>query len=356
MTQLERRGAILLCCTIQEAFRSVADTEFVRGAVKRREFIMLLSGAAAWPLRANAETSRKRPLVAVLSAITRVGNSPLTAFVDGLKELGYIDGQNVEIVYRFAEEHLDRFPGLAAEVVALEPDVILATVTPAALATRALTKSIPIVCPLLADAVNLGLIASDARPGGNVTGVSFRTEGLTSKQVELALQMIPGAAKVGFLVNVASGVVIDRQELESTSQRLGIKAVPAEIRAPSDLDAAFQALANDHVQAVIVLVDGMLFSQRATIAALAAAARLPAIYGFRDHVDAGGLASYGVNLSENFHRAATYVSKILKGAKPGDLPVEFPTKLELVVNNRAAKALGMDIPPSVLVRADEVIE
>jgi putative ABC transport system substrate-binding protein len=144
--------------------------------------------------------------------------------------------------------------------------------------------------------------------------------------------------------------------LECTAQRLGIKAVPAEIRAPNDLDAAFQALANDHVQAVIVLVDGMFFSQRARIAALAAAARLPAIYGFRDHVDAGGLASYGVNLSENFRRAATYVSKILKGAKPGDLPVEFPTKLELVVNNKAAKALGLDIPPSVLVRADEVIE
>ena len=144
--------------------------------------------------------------------------------------------------------------------------------------------------------------------------------------------------------------------VESTCQRLGIKAVPAEVRAPNDLDAAFQALANDHVQAVIVLVDGMLFSERTRIAALAAASRLPAIYGFRDHVDAGGLASYGVNLSENFNRAATYVSKILKGAKPGDLPVEFPTKLELVVNNKAAKALGLNIPPSVLVRADDVIE
>jgi putative tryptophan/tyrosine transport system substrate-binding protein len=310
----------------------------------------------AWPARADAETSRKRPLIAVLSAITRVDNSPLTAFVDGLKDLGYVEGQNVEIVYRFAEEHLDRFPTLAAEVVALEPDVILALVTPAALATRALTKSIPIVCPLLADAIKLGLIASDARPGGNVTGILFRTEGLTSKQVELALQLIPSVTKIGFLVNVASGVIIDRQELESTAQRLGIKAVPAEIRSPNDLDGAFQGLANDRVQAVIVLVDGMFFSQRNKIASLAAVARLPAIYGFRDHVDAGGLASYGVNLSENFHRAATYVNKILKGAKPGDLPVEFPTKLELVVNNRAAKALGLDIPPSVLVRADEVIE
>jgi putative ABC transport system substrate-binding protein len=209
---------------------------------------------------------------------------------------------------------------------------------------------------LLADAINLGLIPGEARPGGNVTGVSFRTQGLTSKQVELALQMIPDVAKIGYLVNIASGVIIDREELETTCQRFGIEAAPAEVRSPNDLDAAFQAMANDHVQAVIVLVDGMLFSERGRIAALAATARLPAIYGFRDHVDAGGLISYGVNLSENFHRAATYVVKILKGAKPGDLPVEFPTKLELVVNNKVAKALGLNIPPSVLVRADEVIE
>jgi len=325
--------------------------------VRRREFITLVGGAAAgWPLAAHAEVSTKRPVIAVLSAITKEGNSPLNAFVQGLKELGYVDGVNVHIIYRYAEEHLDRFPLLAAEVVELKPDVILATVTPAVVATRALTKSIPIVCPLLADAINLGLIATEARPGGNVTGVSFRTQGLTSKQVELALQMIPDVVKLGYLVNVASGVIIDREELESTCKTLGIKTVPAEVRSPNDLDAAFQSLANDRVQAVIVLVDGMLFSERKRIASLAAAARLPAIYGFRDHVDAGGLVSYGVNLSENFHRAAAYVNKILKGAKPGDLPVEFPTKLELVVNNQAAKALGLNIPPSVLVRANDVIE
>ena len=324
--------------------------------MNRREFITIVSSAAAWPLVARAEISTKRPLIAVLSAIIKENNAPLNDFVQSLKELGYVDGVNVDIVYRFAEGHLDRFPELAAEMVGLKPDVILATVTPAAVATKLLTTSIPIVCPLLADAIDLGLIANEARPGENVTGVSFRTQGLTSKQVELALQMIPDVVKIGYLVNIASGVIIDRQELESTCQRLDIKAVPAEVRSPNDLDAAFQSLANDHVQAVIVLVDGMLFSERKRIAALAAATRLPAIYGFRDHVDAGGLASYGVNLSENFHRAASYVNKILKGAKPGDLPVEFPTKLELIVNNKAAKALGLKIPPSVLVRADEVIE
>ena len=321
--------------------------------MKRREFFTLLSGAAMWSIEARAEVSR--PLIAVLTAITKDRNSPLDAFVQGLKELGYADGLNVDIVYRFAEGHLDRLPVLAAELVALKPAVIVAAVTAAAVAARALTKSIPIVCPLLANAVNFGLIASESRPGGNVTGISFRTEGLTGKQVELALQMIPHVVKIGYLVNVASGVIIDRQELDTTCQRLGIKTVPAEVRSPDDLDAAFRAMANDHVQAVIVLVDGMFFSERSRIAALAATARLPAIYGFRDHVDAGGLASYGVNLSENFHRAATYVNKILKGAKPGDLPVEFPTKLELIVNNKAAKALGLHIPSSVLVRADELI-
>jgi putative ABC transport system substrate-binding protein len=325
--------------------------------MRRREFITILGGAAAtWPLVARAQVSTKRPLIAVLTAITKEGNSPLAAFERGMRELGYVDGQNMDIEYRFAEGRLERFPMLAEELLRLSPNVIVATVTPAAVAARALTQTIPIVCPLLADPIRFGLIASEARPGGNVTGVSFRTEGLTGKQVELALQMIPDVVKIGFLVNVASGVIIDRQELEATCEKLVIKAVPAEVRAPNDLDAAFQALANDHVQALIVLVDGMLFSQREKIAALAASVRLPAIYGFRDHVDAGGLVSYGVNLSENFHRAATYVNKILRGAKPGDLPVEFPTKLELIVNKKAAKALGLNIPPAVLVRADEVIE
>ena len=251
-------------------------------------------------------------------------NSPLEHSLQGLKELGYVEGRTADIAYSFAGGHLDRFPVLAAEVVELRPDVILTSVTPAAVAMKALTGSIPIVCPLLADAINLGLIASESRPGGNVTGVSFRTPGLTSKQVELALQMIPDVAKIGFLVNVASGVIIDREELESTCQKLGIKAFPAEVRSPNDLPAAFQTMANEHVQAAIVLVDGMLFAERDRIAVLAATTHLPAIYATRDIVDAGGLISYGANLSENFYRAATYVNKILKGAKPGDLPVEFP--------------------------------
>lgn len=324
--------------------------------MRRRHFMYLLGGAAAWPIAARAQVSTKRPLLALLSGVAREGNAPVSAFERGMRELGYVDGQNIDIEYRFANGRLEQFPGLAEELVRLSPNVIMVAVSPAAVAARALTQTIPIVCPLLADPIRLGLIASESRPGGNVTGVLFRTEGLAGKQLELALQMITGVVNIGFLVNVASGIIIDRQELVNACQTLGIKSVPAEVRTPDDLDAAFQALTNDHVQAVIVLVDAMFFQERNRIAALAAAARLPAIYGFRSHVDAGGLVSYGVNLDENFHRAATYVDKILKGAKPGDLPGEFPTKLELIVNNKAAKALGLIISPSVLVRADEVIE
>jgi putative ABC transport system substrate-binding protein len=325
--------------------------------MQRRQFMTLLGGsAAAWPLVALAQVASKQPVVAVLSGVARKVNSPLVAFERGMQELGYVDGQNIHIDYRYADGKFDRLAELAGELIRLSPNVIVAAITPAAVAARALTQTIPIVCPLLANPIGFGLIASESRPGGNVTGVLFRTEGLAGKQVELALQLIPRLAKLGFLVNVASGVIIDRQELEKTCQMLGIESVPAEVRTPDDLDMAFHALASERVEAIIVLVDGMAFQERNRIAALVAAARLPAIYGFRDHVDAGGLGSYGVNLDENFHRSATYVHKILKGAQPGDLPVEFPTKLELIINNKTAKALGLIIPPSVLVRADEVIE
>ena len=310
---------------------------------------------ASLPLAARGQDSSKRKHIAILSGVARKVNPPIVAFERGLQELGYVDGLNIEIDYRYADGKVDQFPALAGELIAHSPDVIFAAVTPAAVAARALTRTIPIVCPLLAYPIGFGLIANQARPGGNVTGVLFRMEGLVSKQVELALQLLPGLVRLGYIVNVASDIIIDRQEVEETCQRLGIKAVPAEVRVPDDLDRAFHAMADEHVEAIVVLVDALFFQERDRVAALAAEIRLPAIYGFRSHVDAGGLISYGVNLDENFHRCATYVSKILKGADPGDLPVEFPTKIELIINNAAAKALGLTIPPSVLVRADEVI-
>jgi putative ABC transport system substrate-binding protein len=278
------------------------------------------------------------------------------AFIDGLRQLNYVAGRDFDFAVRSADGHEDRLPLLAEEVIQLKPDVILATVVPSVVALKKRTQTIPIVCPFLADPIRYGLIASESRPGGNVTGVLFRVEGLAGKQLELALELIPHVVKVGLLVNVATETTIDRQEAETASQRLDIDLIPAEVRIPDELDNAFKTLAKDNVQALIVLVDGMFFSERQRIAELASATRLPTIYPFRDHVDAGGLISYGVNLAECFHRAAGYVVRILKGANPGDLPVEFPTKLELVVNNKAAKALGLTIPPLVIVRADEVIE
>jgi putative ABC transport system substrate-binding protein len=276
--------------------------------------------------------------------------------VDSLRELGFVENQDFDFVYRSADGHLDRLPTLADEMIALQPDVILATVTPNVVVLKARSQTIPIVCPFLADPIRLGLIASDARSGGNVTGILFRVSGLAGKQLESGLKLVPNATRIGMLVNVAGGVTIDRQEAETAAQRLGVTLVPAEVRAPEDLDAAFRALGNGHVDGVIVLIDGMFFEERERIAKLAAAARLPAFYAFRDHVDAGGLISYGVNLAECFRRAATYVVKILKGAKPGDLPVEFPPKLELVINLKAAKALGITVPPTLLATADDVIE
>jgi putative tryptophan/tyrosine transport system substrate-binding protein len=316
----------------------------------------LLGGAVAWPITAHAQVSTKRPLVAVLSVVARVGNSPLKSFEQGMRELGYVDGGNIDFAFRFAEGHLDLLPALAAELIELRPVVVMAAVTPAAVAVRKLTQTIPIVCPLLANPIEFGLIASMSRPEGNVTGVMFRIDDLAGKQLELATQLVPTLARVGLIINVVSGVIIDRQEAETAGKRLGLELVAAEVREPNDLDTAFQVLSSKHVQAVVVLVDGMLFQERERIAQLAASARLPAVYGFRDHVDAGGLVSYGVNLAQNFRRSATYVDKILKGAKPGDLPVEFPNKLELVINLKTAKALGLEIGPTLLARADDVIE
>jgi putative ABC transport system substrate-binding protein len=328
--------------------------------MQRRDFIRFAGGAAAAhivPAAVRAQVLKKRPLIAVLSGVTREDNQPLKGFMGGLRELGYLEGQNIDVVYRFANGRLDRLPTLAGELIQLKPDVIVAFVTPAAVAVKKLTQTIPIVCPLLANPIEFGLIDSMSRPGGNVTGLMFRIDDLAGKQLELAAQLVPGLVRVGLIVNVAaSDVIIDRQEAESAGGRLGIKLIAAEVRTPNELEGAFQTLSSEHVQAIVVLVDAMLFQERKRIAALAAIARLPTVYGFRDHVDAGGLISYGVNLPENFRNTAIYVVKILNGAKPGDLPVEFPNKLELIINLKTAKALGLDIPAALLARADEVIE
>ena len=327
--------------------------------MQRREFITLIGVAAVTqgmlPQLACAQASTKRPLLAVLAGVTR--REFPASFMEGMRELGYVEGGNIDVVYRFADGRSDLLPALAKELIQLTPKVIFAAVTPAAAAARRLTQTIPIVCPILSDPIDLGLIASMSRPGGNVTGLMSRIDDLIGKQVELAAQLVPALVRLGLIVNVAgSEVVIARQEVESAGKRLGVKLISAEVREPNDLDTAFELLSNEHVQAVVILASAMLFQERQRVAELAAAARLPAVYGFRDHVDAGGLISYGVNYADNFRRAAIYVVKILNGAKPSDLPVEFPNKLELIINLKTAKALGLDIPPTLLARADGVIE
>jgi putative ABC transport system substrate-binding protein len=327
------------------------------GRMKRRSFIAILGGAASWPLAAWAQAPKNRALLVFLSSVAWERNlKMIDAFKSGLLDVALVERQDFDFVYRSVEGHFDRLPALAQEVIDLRPDVILATVTPAVVSLTALTKTIPIVCPFLADPIHLGLIASMSHPGGNVTGVLFRSEGLVGKQLELALQLVPDARKIGFLVNIAGPVVIDRSELESANHNVGINLETTEVRAPEDLAPAFSRMSNNGVRAVVVQVDGMFFQERKQIAALAATARLPAVYGYRDHVDAGGLISYGVNLAECYRSAAAYVRKILKGSKPGDLPVEFPTKLELIINLKTATALGLTIPPTLIATADEVIE
>jgi ABC-type uncharacterized transport system substrate-binding protein len=327
--------------------------------VKRRAFITLLGGAVAWPVAARAQQAGKLPTIGFLGASSAAAASRnVNAFLQGMHALSYVNGRDFEIEYRWAEGYQERLPKLAEELVRLKVDVILTGVVQAAVASRDATKTIPIVCPLLADPIRWGLIKSDARPGGNVTGLLIFVEGLPAKQLELVLDLIPGAARIGLLVNPNNvNNVSQRQEIETAVATMAaVKIISADIPTPEGLDSIFPALARDRVDAVIVLRDAMFFAERRRIAASAVALRLPVIYGIREHVDDGGLISYGINLPENFRRSADYVVKILKGANPGDLPVEFPTRLELIINLKAASMIGITIPPTLIARADEVIE
>jgi putative ABC transport system substrate-binding protein len=330
--------------------------------MRRREFMTLLGGATAgWtsPLVAIAQVFDKRPRrIAWLSGTSRATSDKMVvAFLEGMRSHGYVEGRNFEMDYRFADGHIERISLLAEELVRSKPDLILATITHAAVAASHVIKTTPIVCPLLADPVRLGLIKNDARPGGAVTGLRFSVDGLPSKQLELVLDLNPGATKIGLLVNPDNAHSLSqRQELETAVAAKAIKIAAIEARAPENVDSIFPTLAKERVDAVIVLRDTLFFTQRARLAASAMAVRLLTVWGEREDVEEGGLISYGVSHSENFRRAADYVVKILKGAKPGDLPIEFPTKLELVINLKTAKALGIDVPPTLLARADEMIE
>jgi ABC-type uncharacterized transport system substrate-binding protein len=299
-----------------------------------------------------------RPLIAWLSLGTETGSWVfIRPFLQGMRELGYVESRDFNILYRFADGYVDRLPALAEELVRLRPSIILAPASGPAVAAKNATSTIPIVVPALADAVHLGLVASEARPGGNVTGITPYVTGLPAKQLELAREVVPGASKIGILANLDDPKAPPQfRELQTAGSTLELKIIAAEANTPKDLDGAFQTLGRERVEAVIVLQTSMLVSERSKIAALAPAERLPVIYGYREHVEAGGLISYGVNLRACFRHAAVFVHKILKGTAPGDLPIEFPTEVELVINMRSAKVLGLTIPPLLLARADEVIE
>jgi len=329
--------------------------------MRRRDFISIIGSAAvAWPLPALGQVTRKRPLIARLSSGSR--ELPMIAkfidrFLSGMRELGDVEGRDFDIIYGEANFHPDQLPRVAAELVKLAPDVILTGATIEAVAAAKATATIPIVVAVLADPVALGFTTSDARPTGNVTGIMPYVTGLPSKQLELARELVPGAMRIGLIDDVIDPKAHpQRQEIEATGRSLEIEIVLAEVRTAVDIDAAFQALASARVQAVVVEQSNMLVNASKSVAQAAASKSLPTVYGYRQNVDAGGLISYGVNLDWCNHRAAYYVDKILKGAKPSDLPIEFPTNLELVINLKTAKALGLKVPSSLLVRADEVIE
>lgn len=278
------------------------------------------------------------------------------AFKEGLRERGYIEGKNIVIEQRWVEGKLDRLPEAAAELVRLKPDVIVVAGANAIRATKAATTTIPIVMATSINPDGLGFIASFARPGGNITGMSNQSEDLVPKMLEVLRVAFPRAKYVGVLGN-RDNPATDRswRVAQDAAKMLGVRVKLTEARRPDEIEAAFAAIAKQQPGALLVMVDAMLVSQRQRVADLAAKHRLPAMYPFREFVEVGGLMSYGASLQDNYRRAAIYVDKILKGAKPGDIPVEQPTKFELVINLKTAKTLGIAIPPELLLRADEVI-
>jgi ABC-type uncharacterized transport system substrate-binding protein len=310
------------------------------------------------PLAAEAQQTAKVPRIGYLA----LNPTPhLTeAFRRGLRDLGYVEGRNLVIEYRDAEGKSERLPALAAELVALKVDVILASGTPAALATKQATKTLPIVFTAIADPVTSRLVTSLAQPGGNVTGLSVLAPELVGKSLDQLKQAVPGVSRVAALWQPGGvGERTERdmlKEAEVAARALEVRLQVVEARGPADFDRAFSKMTRARAGALTVLTSSMLFGERRRLVGLAAKNRLPAVYPWREGVDAGGLMSYGANNADLSRRAATYVDKILKGAKPGDLPVEQPTKFELVINLKTAKALGLTIPPALLQRADEVIQ
>jgi putative tryptophan/tyrosine transport system substrate-binding protein len=325
--------------------------------VRRREFITLLGGAVAgWPLSTRAQQSAKPPIIGYLSPNSASEGQWTAAFVRRLHELGWIEGSTVAIEYRWAEGHAERLSALAEELVRLKVSVIVTSATPPTIAAKRATSAIPIVFAVSGDPVGSGLVASLARPNGNVTGLSIQSVDAASKQVEFLRDVVPNLHWLAIFAN-ESNPMNRRQseEVQAAAHALGIEVAPLDLRRADDIAPAFAAL-DGRADALYVSADPLFFNNILAISALALKARLPDMYSFREEVVAGGLLSYGASFPALYRRAAELVDKILRGAKPADIPVEQPTKFDLVINLKTAKALGLIVPHNLLVLADEVIE
>jgi putative tryptophan/tyrosine transport system substrate-binding protein len=324
--------------------------------MKRREFITLLGGAAAWPLAAGAQQPAKLPTIGLLGAATPATWSVfIVAFVRRLRELGWIEGRTIAIEYRWAEGRRERYAEIAAEFVRLKVDVIV-TSGGAALAAKQATSLIPIVFAAAADPVGGGFVASLVQPGGNVTGLSAQFTDLAGKRLELLREIVPSLRQLAIMANAGyPAAVLEMAEVQATARTLGLEVTTLEIRRGEDIAPAFEAL-KGRAEALYVCSDILTTTNRVRVNTLALTARLPMMYGVREYVEAGGLMSYGPNFLDLWRRTGDLVDKILRGANPAEIPVEQPTKFDLVINLTTAKALGLEVPPTLLARADEVIE
>jgi ABC-type uncharacterized transport system substrate-binding protein len=325
--------------------------------VRRRDFITLLGGAAAaWPLSARAQQSGKPLTIGFMGATPSMESQRVAAFVQRLRELGWVDGRNLAIEYRWAEGRPERVSEIAAEFVRNKVDVIVTVATPPTLAAKQATAVIPIVFAAVSDPVGTGLVASLARPGGNVTGLANQMSDTVGKKLEILREVVPDLRRLAIMTNVGNPAsVLEMGEAQAAARKLGLEVTTSEIRRAKDIAPAFKAL-RERADALYLCPDPLMNTNRTGINILAVGARLPTMHGLREYVEAGGLMSYGPNLPDQFRRVADIVDKLLRGAKPGDIPVEQPTRFDLVINLTTANALGLEIPAALLARADEVIE
>jgi ABC-type uncharacterized transport system substrate-binding protein len=326
--------------------------------MKRREFISLLGAVSAWPLAARAQQVGKVPRVGFMGNSTAALEANLVGpFRDSLRELGYQEGRNIVIEYRWAEGNYERFPALVAELLAMPVDVIVTAGTPATLAVKKATSTVPLVMIAVGDPVGTGIVPILARPGGNITGLSSIAPDLEGKRLELLREVIPKLSHVALFVNPLNPFhAASMRQAFAAAQALGIKLQALEVRTSEELDGAFAAIVREKPDALLILADRVFLHNRKRMMDFATEHRLPSVNAYREVVEAGGLMSYGPSYEDMHRRAADYVDKILKGAKPGDLPVEQPTKFTLILNLKSAKALDVEVPPMLVGRADEVIE